>query len=390
MARKLLSPDAARDWLRRRYASQHRAWLGGGGSWPLSVSLGLPTERKAGDPVLVRQWRDSWARWSGAGQVQWQERQWPRLGTQHLPARLLFASPLEVALALGDGARFERAAARHARLLEAWSQLQRSPRVSRHFDALADFPDEDFERLFALLVWLEQHPASGLYVRQLPVAGMDTKWCDARRIAIVSDLLLARCGLDDPLDFHTLSGLRPLPPRLRFRVLCPRLRRALGGLGDVEVPIEEAASLELAPECILIVENLQTGVALPDLCGCVAFMKLGNGVSVLSRLPWARGVRALYWGDIDTHGFAILSHARAALPGVTSIAMDEVTLLENRDLWTREATLYPGASVPLLTDAERLLFDHLRAGTWGHGVRLEQERIPWARAVAAVKGAIER
>ena len=93
-------------------------------------------------------------------------------------------------------------------------------------------------------------------------------------------------------------------------IYCSRARPARAG--RVSCPHRPA---RLTPKCILVVENLETGISLPDLESCVAFMKLGNGVSVLSRLPWAAGVRAVYWGDIDTHGFAILSHARGALPG---------------------------------------------------------------------------
>jgi hypothetical protein len=143
-----------------------------------------------------------------------------------------------------------------------------------------------------------------------------------------------------------LAGLQKPPPRLRARILCPEIRRAVGGLGDIETPIEQLANLPLSPACVLVVENLDTGLALPELPGGIAFMKLGNGVGVLAQIPWAiTSPRALYWGDIDTHGFACLSHARAALPALTSLLMDEPTLFENRHLWGREALQY-GAQVP--------------------------------------------
>jgi hypothetical protein len=156
-------------------------------------------------------------------------------------------------------------------------------------------------------------------------------------------------------------------------------------LGDVEGPLEQVAGLDIQPECVLVVENLETGIALPELPGCVAFMKLGNGVGVLARVPWLQGVRAVYWGDIDTHGFAILDHARQALPAITSVLMDEATLLANRALWGRETAQYPGAQLQHLTAGERAVFDNLRGNVWGHGVRLEQERVPWTRAMEAVR-----
>lgn len=388
MAKKLLSADAARAALRRRYDAQQRAWLAGEGNWPLSIPLGDPTEKTvAHDPQLVREWVDDWSGWSDGGEVQWVERQWPRLGTQRLPARLVLGSPSDVARVVGDAARFECASERYAMLVTRWSALSGSPQLTRHFDALADYADEDFRRLVALLAWLDEHRRSACYLRQLPIEGMDTKWTDARRRALVTDLLQASRGLAGPQDFHDLCGLRRPSLRLRLRLLCPELRRSLGGLGDVEAPIEQVAGLDLQPERALIVENLETGIALPDVPRCVAFMKLGFGASLLGQIPWLQRTDAAYWGDLDTHGFAILHHARAALPSIRSILMDETTLLQNRALWGREPTPYANAELAHLTTDERALFEKLRTNAWGHGVRLEQERVPWPTALRALREA---
>lgn len=389
MPRKLLTPEDARAWLRRRYAAQHQAWLSGAGSWPLGVPLGDPTERNAAQDVAsVREWVDAWRRWSDGGEVEWVDRVWPRLGTQSLPVRLVLSSAADVARVAGEARRFERAAVRHARLSSTWDNLSDSRLVSRNFDVLADYSDDDFERLVALLRWFDENRGSNRYLRQLPIEGLDTKWCDSRRRALIMDLIVAIRGLSQPLDFYELCGLRRAPQRLRMRVLCNDLRRAAGGLCDVEAPVEQVAALDIQPACALIVENLETGIALPDLPGCIAFMKLGNGVGVLAQIPWLQGVRAVYWGDIDTHGFAILGHARGALPALTSILMDESTLLANRALWGREAVQYAAGQVPHLTADEHAVFDNLRNNVWGQGVRLEQERVPWERALEVVRNSV--
>jgi len=389
VAPRLLSPEAARRWLARRYANQHRAWLGGEGSWPLSVPLGELTEKAVSELTpLIREWIDAWSAWSDVGQLEWVERRWSRLGSQRLPARLRLASAVEVARVVGESERFERAQTRRAQLIERWPALASAPQLCRHFDCLADYPDADVQRLVALLTWLEANRSSGLYLRQLPVAGMDTKWCDSRRRAVVTDLLLALRGQNPPREFHELCGLRRPPLRLRVFLLCPDLRAHLGGLRDLEAPLQQIAALPVRPTRALIVENLESGIALPDLPGCVAFMGLGFGVSLLAEIPWLESVAALYWGDIDTHGFAILGHARAAVPGVRSVLMDAPTLLHHRALWGHEATPY-SASPPLnLTGAEQALFDGLRTNVWGEGVRLEQERLPWAEAMAAIRVAL--
>jgi hypothetical protein len=144
----------------------------------------------------------------------------------------------------------------------------------------------------------------------------------------------------------------------------------------------------LAPAAAIIVENLETGLALPDLPGVVALMKLGLAVGVLDVVPWLRGIAAVYWGDIDTHGYAILAHARRALPSLASILMDKETLFNYRKLWVDEPMQHVNAEVSRLKDHERLVYEGLRSQDWGRNIRLEQERIPWAYALEVVKGAI--
>jgi hypothetical protein len=78
-------------------------------------------------------------------------------------------------------------------------------------------------------------------------------------------------------------------------------------------------------------------------------MRLGYGVDVLGRLPWLAKARSIYWGDVDTHGFAILNRARTYLPELESILMDEETLLSNKDLWGEEREQHSAESLALLS-----------------------------------------
>lgn len=388
MSKKLLSPEEARAFLRRRYDSQHRSWLDGGGGWPLVVSLGELIERDVLQaPQLVRGWIQSWSEWTGRGEIRWEERQWPRLGQQRLPTALVIQGPLEVASELGEDPRWKRAARRRALLVETWKRLRDTNALGRIFDVLADYSDHDFARLIALLAWIESNPSSGCYVRQLPISGMDTKWLDGRRRGLVVDLLQAIRNDSKVHDFHALCGLRRPTQRVRMRILCPALREAVGGLTDLELPLEQLGTLQVQPRCTLIVENLETGLALSDLPGVIAFMSLGMSVSVLAALPWVRASAVVYWGDLDSHGFAILDHARRALPQLRSVLMDEQTLLSHRELWVQESTPYASAEPVHLTEAERAVFAKLQANTWGRAVRLEQERIGWSLAVERVSDA---
>ena len=147
-------------------------------------------------------------------------------------------------------------------------------------------------------------------------------------------------------------------------MLCPTLRAVTSGLCDLEVPLDELSNLPLSPERVLIVENLESGLALPDLPGCVAVLGLGNAVSVLSRLNWVSGKPIMYWGDIDTHGFMILDRARETLGALSSVLMDEATLLACRDLWVEEPVQASAQTLVHLTATERETFEGLRAQRW--------------------------
>lgn len=384
MAKKLLFPDDVRDQLRRRYERHHRAWLVSGGEWPLGIILGVPSERDVvGHAEHVREWISAWSAWTG-GVVRWSEVQWPRLGTQTLPARLELASAEAVASLIGQGPRFTGARERHDELVRRWPMLAASPIIERQFDMLADYPKVEYERLLGLLSWLVEHPSSNHPLRELPVEGIDTKWIEKSRRSLVAELLQAIRGTPLGGDFYDICGLRRPHHRVRLMVLCPQMRKVTGGLRDLETPLPELQRLSLAPSRALIVENLESGLSLPDIPGAVAFVKLGASVAVLGSVPWLRGIACLYWGDIDTYGLAILNHARGALSAVESVLMDEPTLLAHRSLWGSESQSHPDTELASLTASELALFRDLRANRWGQNIRLEQERIPWSYAIAAL------
>lgn len=106
------------------------------------------------------------------------------------------------------------------------------------------------------------------------------------------------------------------------------------------------------------------------------FWGRGFDVDSVGRLPWLAEAEVIYWGDIDTHGFAILDRLRAWLPQTRSVLMDRETLLAHRDRWVTEDR--PARStLSRLTSDERELYAELVEGGLGDRVRLEQERIDW-------------
>ncbi|STZ49964.1 Uncharacterized protein conserved in bacteria [Neisseria dentiae] len=260
--------------------------------------------------------------------------------------------------------------------------------LPKYFDILADYSEADFRRLADILDWIHCHPQSNLYPRQIPVAGIDSKWLESRK-ALIADLMATLQG--EPTgerDFFRRCGLRAQPQLLRMRVLDPSLRARLGGLGDISAPCEEIAGLDIQPKQVFIVENLQTGLAFTDLPGTVVIMRLGYAVDVLGRLPWLQQAQCIYWGDLDTHGFAILHRARTYLPHLKTVLMDESTLMSHRDLWGEEKAPHPATELSLLTHSEQQLYQSIKENTLGQHIRLEQERIRWDVAWDVIKASI--
>lgn len=387
------SPEAIRDFLIRRYRHQCRAWLRGEGQWPLVVSLGCPTEAEAQQYLdSTRAWVTSWQQWKGPGQLAWSERRWRSIGTQRLPEQLILDSPADIAEWIDETQRWTRACSRYRKFAERWPTL--AAKLPRYFDSLAAYSDADIERLLAVIGWLESHPRSNLYPRQLPVAGLDTKWLESRK-SFVADLVetlassvndssqggtAATIHCADARDFNALCGLRRPPATVRLLVLDAALRRRINGLRDITVPVDELANASLPAKRCYVVENVQTALAFDDLPESAVIMGLGYGIDVLSRVAWLKNCECTYWGDLDTHGFAILSRARTHLPHAKSIMMDEATLLKYRPLWSTESEQVTVDELPNLTPSEHDLFRDLKRQRWAVNLRLEQERIEWHEA----------
>jgi len=356
------------------------------------VNLGIPKEKQALKQVEdVRAWVAVWQAWNGSGSLSWSNRRWRKLGTQPVPEKLSLASPSEVAQWIGEAGRWERAQQRYQELIGRWSQL--ASKLPRYFAILADYSEVDYRRLVDMLAWIEQHPASNLYPRQLPVSGLDSKWLEKRK-RLLADLVDGLRGESSDesdfisSDFYGRCGLKAPPQLIRLRILDDNLRQQLGGLCDLSSPWEQLAEIGLPASNVFIVENLQTGLAFGDLPGSVVIMQLGYGVDVLGRLPWVASAHCVYWGDLDTHGFAILNRARGYLPELKSVLMDEATCRSHQDLWVEEKDQHAAQTLPLLTDTEQAVYQAIKRNVWGQNLRLEQERIAWDIAWKALRQAI--
>jgi hypothetical protein len=353
---------------------------GGESLFPLELRLRGPDSRALSERFEeVRQWireLEGESRYA----IEWREINHRLLGRNRVPARIVVPGEREALELIGktdDAARFRSLAAVTLRKLpELGAWLARRPLVALQNAA-------DWERILAVLVWFRGHPRSGLYLRQLDIAGVDTKFIEVRK-PLLAELLDIALPAEAPgssaalaaaqRTFEARYGLASKPSQVRFRILDERL--AIQGLTDLAVPAREFASLDLPVERVFITENEINGLAFPAVPGSLVIFGLGYGLDRLSEVRWLHRRALHYWGDIDTYGFHILDRLRVLFPDAQSFLMDQETLVEHAPLWVRESNPYDG-ELPRLSSAERALYDDLRHNRVGERVRLEQERIPY-------------
>lgn len=172
-------------------------------------------------------------------------------------------------------------------------------------------------------------------------------------------------------DFERRYGFRRKPGYVRFRV------DGCGGWRELTARAEDFAAPPAGITRAYVLENEITYLAVP--CPRRAMLVLGGGyaVPVLESLGWLADLDLVYWGDIDTHGFAILDRMRQRFPRVRSMLMDRPTLLAHRDEWVTEPSP-TASSLEFLDGDEAALYADLVADRVRHSVRLEQERIRYS------------
>jgi hypothetical protein len=330
------------------------------------------------------------------------------IGSNRLPAAAVFAAAGDEIGFVGkskDAARFMELAGGMAALDPSFRQW-----VLRRPLRLLDL-GADALTAGRVALWLRDNPDPGVYVRQLSLPGVHTKFIENHRRVIDElaevlvpvalpeappvggdlpdvpaepDALLGQSAARTPAArFAARHGFVHPPELVRFRMLDPAVP-LLGGARDLTVTAAAFGSLRLPVASVIVTENLVNFLALPERPGSLAIYGGGYGFSSLRDAAWLRECEVLYWGDLDTHGFRILDELRAVHPHVVSVLMDEATLLEHRDVWGSEPQPST-ADLTRLTEEELALYTALGNGAFGPAVRLEQELIRWEWALEGIR-----
>lgn len=349
--------------------------------FPLSLRLRRPDARALGEQFGdVQQWigglKEGSRERRGFGyDIAWDEIGHRQVGRNQIPGCVTVPTEADALQLIGkekDARRFEELASSTVASfpnLTPW--LARKPLLALQYAG-------DWSRILAVLAWFRDHPRADIYLRQVDVSGVDTKFIETRKGLLMEllDLVLPPLAYDPQFSgapaFERRYGLRTKPPLIRFRLLDASL--AIQGLSDLAVPVAQFAGLATSAERIFIAENEVNGLSFPNVERGLIVFGLGYGIEVLSQVEWLKKREIFYWGDVDTHGFAMLDRLRANFPHARSFLMDRETLLSHRHAWGREDKPFLG-SLSRLTDGETALFDDLQQNRLGKGLRLEQEQI---------------
>jgi hypothetical protein len=225
-----------------------------------------------------------------------------------------------------------------------------------------------------------ENPRPAVYLRELPIR-LSTKFIEENQ-PIIRDLLdfLIPEYIDvKETNFEKRYNLKYNEPLIRIKLLDNAISsRYFSGLQDISVPVGEFN--DLRPECGRIImfenkanfSNVYNFLSMPHLSNTAALFGRGFGIGLLKNNRWLNEKEIFYWGDIDAHGFMILSQLRGYFPHVKSIFMDIKTFNSFSEFAVIGAKTEKNQLLNL-THEERDLYSHLFHLERN---RLEQEKIP--------------
>ena len=233
-----------------------------------------------------------------------------------------------------------------------------------------------WESIIKVCNYFKNFPKPNLYIRELP-ANVHTKFIESNQsiIAELLDIIIQNHINPNEKEFEKRFNLKFREPLVRFKILDKEISQSFfSNLDDISIPVSQFESLKLPLKQVLIVENkttLYTTLTLPKMDKTIAVFGQGNAVTNIQNAKWLSDITVLYWGDIDVHGFEMLSRIRKHFDHTRSVLMDKTTF----DKYFENDSGKPTTDTTTLslTDNERELYNLLKTNNW----RLEQEKIPF-------------
>lgn len=262
---------------------------------------------------------------------------------------------------------------------------QITERVPRLYDWLLQNPLEviknigKWDGLLKVCEYFVKDPCPGRYVRELPI-GVHTKFIEENKAVIkyLLDYLIEDYVNKEEKDFEKRFGLKYNEPLIRLRILDEDIsKRYFSGLTDISIPQNDINNMNIDHDRVFIIENktsfsnIFNFLTLPLMRRTIAIFGNGFQLVLLKDAKWLKEKQIIYWGDIDPHGFQILSQMRSYYPQTRSLMMDFETFNVFQEFVVQGSETNV-SHLDNLTPDEDMLFKHLLSSKQN---RLEQERI---------------
>jgi hypothetical protein len=377
-----------KEWDRGRLLA---AALNGETVFPLRTVLKRPSSQELLDRYDdVKNWIGDLVRQSkstkGKGyDLEWREVNHRQFGKHRIPIAAVFEQETDALWFIGKQQEADSFRSFFPTVLDSFPGarpwLEKTPLKALDYVAL-------WPRLQAVLKWLQAHPRPNIYIRQMEIAGVDTKFIEQQKklFGALLDLVLPPGAIDECARgvscFEQRYGFLSKPPQIRFRILDPSLQ--VHGLTDLQIPADDFCRIDLPVQRVFIAENDINGLSFPDMGKSIVVFGLGYGLDLLAKAGWLCSKEIHYWGDIDTHGFAMLDQLRHYFPQARSLLMDRNTLMDHFMLWGREEAP-TNRELTRLDSIEHELYEDLRNNRLAEALRLEQERVSYTHLKAALK-----
>jgi hypothetical protein len=327
----------------------------------------------------VRAWAGTWTELGSTGpdlEITWTDWDTRNFGRVRIPRTARALSADGAARSIGRLDDLTKARKRFSSILAADIRLAG---IAHHWPRFTAMAEPDFRVLCRFLSQIAAEGISKVRLRELPCAGMHTKFLEQHRALLVP----AMASLDIPSnpDARSWAGKLGFIDDETHQFELRDLDGDLLPYPHFSLPIEQLATNPVGQSAastlsgVVIVENQATFRSLPAIAGVLAIFGRGNAVRTLGRASWLTTRPLLYAGDLDHAGFLMVAALRRdGLQRLDTALMDLETAISLKDYWVDD-TSRPGTKHAYegLTDEEHLAQQLMAEGPW----RLEQERIPF-------------
>ncbi|MDQ7002126.1 MAG: DUF2220 family protein [Ghiorsea sp.] len=372
-----------------------RAWVNHESIFPLSVALSKPSAKVMLEAFPEMQdWVKTILAYANQHHltVAWHSINHRVLGKQHMPVRLLIQSSEQAARLVGKSKALKhydtlnKLTCKRLLILQPW--VLEHPLKVLNLAAVWD-------KILDVCLWMMAHPHPRIYLRQVDIKNIDSKFIEQHKQVFTAlfDIILPAFAIDDDYTgaagFIRRYGFLDKPAMLRLRPLDTHISMIDGAENqDVMLTASTFSTLNTSIlqhiKTVFIVENEINYLSFPKQKQALLIFGSGYGFEALKQAHWLQRCALYYWGDIDTHGFAILNQLRAIYPHTQSFLMDEKTLLSHQVFWGTEPK-QERANLSYLQPEEENLYEQLRSNTLSQHIRLEQERIAFSDVLDAIQ-----